>query len=158
MRPIGRLPANGSGPGWWFLGCHGGAGTSTLTAAVPGGADAGRYWPVPEPPGYVRVVLVARTHASGLHAARAAAQQWASGALPGGIGLLGLVAIADAPGRLPRPLRDLLHLISGGVPRLWELPWVEDLRLGAPPTNLPAAYKELAADLHRIVNEGQPHV
>jgi hypothetical protein len=75
------------------------------------------------------VVLVARTHASGLRAAQAAARQWASGALPT-VRLLGLIAVADAPGKRPRALRELLELISGGVPQTWELPWVEALRLG----------------------------
>jgi hypothetical protein len=71
--------------------------------------------------------------------------------------LLGLVAVADAPGRLPRPLRDLLRLVSGGVPRMWEMPWVESWRLGDPPTpsTLPPAYAQLAADLRHIVTGGR---
>src|SRR5689334_22419876 len=73
----GRLPVirvnpgvyfGSAAPSWWFLGCHGGAGASTLNAAILGGVDAGRYWPVPEPPGISRVVLAARTHAQGLRA------------------------------------------------------------------------------------------
>ncbi|WP_067067576.1 DUF6668 family protein [Carbonactinospora thermoautotrophica] len=125
---------------------------STLAATIPGGVDAARAWPAPPPPGSARVVLVARTHAAGLRAAQAAARQWASGTLPPGIHLLGLVLIADAPGRLPRPLRDLVRLISGGVPRTWLLPWVEALRLGEPPSRvaLPAEYTRLATDLHHI--------
>lgn len=156
IRRMGPVGYNGGpGPGWWWLGCHGGSGTSTLTAAVSGGADAGRYWPVPDAPGTARVVLVTRTHAHGLRAAQAAARQWASGALPG-VRLLGLVAVADAPGRLPRPLRELLSLISGGVPHLWELPWVEPLRLGEPPqqVQLPSSFAALAASLNEIVTGG----
>lgn len=128
-----------------------------MNAAIPGGADAGRYWPVPEPPGRTRVVLIARTHASGLRAAQAAARQWASGALGGGVHLLGLVVVADAPGRLPRPLRDLLGLVSGGLPHVWEMPWVEAWRLGDPPvpSQLPTAYARLAADLQHILTGGQ---
>jgi hypothetical protein len=100
------------------------------------------------------VLLVARTHASGLCAAQAAARQWAAGALPN-VRLLGLVAIADAPGKLPKPLKDLLRLISGGVPRLWELPWSEALRLGDPPgqARLPSAYARLAQDLDKVISE-----
>ena len=143
-------------PASWWLGCHGGAGTSTLAAALPSGADAGRYWPVLDPPAVTRVVLVARTHAYGLRAAQMAARQWASGMLPGHVQLLGMVVIADAPGRLPKPLRELLRLISGGVPRTWELPWVEALRLGDPPgqIQLPAPFEELAHSLHQIVSGG----
>jgi hypothetical protein len=100
------------------------------------------------------VLLVARSHASGLSAAQAAARQWAAGVLPN-VRLLGLVVVADAPGKLPKPLKDLLRLISGGVPRTWELPWVEALRLGDPPdqVKLPSAYTRLTQDLNRIVSE-----
>jgi hypothetical protein len=56
---------------FWWLGVHGGAGVSTLTQLIPGGADAFRRWPAPAvhggPPG---VVLVCRTHARGMLAAR----------------------------------------------------------------------------------------
>jgi hypothetical protein len=100
------------------------------------------------------VLLVARTHAFGLCAAQAAARQWAAGVLPG-VRLLGLVAVADAPGKLPKPLKDLLRLISGGVPQVWELPWVEALRLGTPPeqVRLPSPYARLTQDLNRIISE-----
>jgi hypothetical protein len=100
------------------------------------------------------VLLVARSHASGLCAAQAAARQWAAGVLPY-VRLLGLVVIADAPGKRPKPLSELVRLISGGVPQLWELPWVEALRLGENPdqTKLPSAYSRLANDLNRMVSE-----
>jgi hypothetical protein len=100
------------------------------------------------------VLLVARSHAAGLCAAQAAARQWAAGVLPH-VRLLGLVVVADAPGKLPKPLRDLLRLISGGVPQVWELPWVEALRLGDPPdqARLPSAYARLEQDLKRIISE-----
>lgn len=156
--PVHRLGTalhQGGGPPWWFLGCHGGAGSTTLTAAVPGGMDSGRYWPVPDAPAYTNVVLVARSHASGLRAAQAAAWQWATGVLPT-VRLLGLAVIADAPGRRPKPLKDLLNLISGGVPKVWDLPWVEALRLGDPPNEapLPPAFTTMAADLQEIVTGG----
>lgn len=155
-RPIGPGIYQRPGPPWWFLGCHGGAGADTVHAAIPGGVNAGRYWPIPTPPHQARIVLVTRSHASGLRAAQAAAQQWVSGSLGGGVRLLGLAVVADAPGRLPRPLRDLLGLISGGLPRVWQLPWVEAWRLGDPPDpeQLPAAYARLAADLHQLVTGG----
>jgi len=132
------------------VGCHGGAGVSTLATALPGGRAAGQVWP--DSPAGARVVLVARTHAAGLQAAQRAAAHWASGTLPPGIDLVGLVAVADAPGRLPRPLRELLDLVGGGLPRVWPLPWIEALRLGEPPDHavLPRAYRLLAADLARL--------
>ncbi|MFG2084860.1 DUF6668 family protein [Spirillospora sp. NPDC048824] len=151
---LGLAGYSGPGPALWISSCHGGAGASTLAALIPFGRSTGRYWPAPEPPGQARVILVARTHAVGLRAAQAAAGQWAAGVLPN-VRLLGLVAIADAPGKLPKPLKDLLRLISGGVPQVWELPWVEALRLGDPPeqVRLPSAYARLAQDLNRIISE-----
>ncbi|WP_062436419.1 hypothetical protein [Herbidospora daliensis] len=94
------------------------------------------------------MVLVARTHASGLRAAQAAARQWSAAAVPEGVTVLGLVAVADAPGRLPRPLRELLPLVGDGLPQVWELPWVEPLRHGDPhvAASLPRAFAA-AADL-----------
>ncbi|MBO8195035.1 hypothetical protein ITI46_25770 [Streptomyces oryzae] len=137
-----------TGQGWWWLGVHGGAGVTTLGQAVPGGLDAGRAWPTagePQP-----VVFVARSSASGLKAVQNAARQWAS-QLVTGVELLGLVVVADAPGRRPRALRDLLSLVSGTVPRLWEIPWVEEWRLGEPPSaHLPKECAPLARDLTRL--------
>ena len=46
--------------------------------------------------------------------------------------LHGLVLIADAPGKLPKPLKDFAQVVSGAVPRVWHLPWVEAWRLGEP--------------------------
>jgi hypothetical protein len=162
LLPIRRIPPEADqhpgkfGPPWWWLGCHGGAGTSTLAAAIPGGGDGGRYWPVAAP-AITRVVLVARTHAYGLGAAQMAARQWASGGLPHHVRLLGMAVVADAPGRLPKPLREFLRLVSGGVPQTWEIPWVEALRFGAPPSQaqLPAPFGELATELHQIVSGGE---
>jgi hypothetical protein len=78
----------------------------------------------------VACVLLARTSATGLLAARAALRQWAAGDAP--VELAGLVLLADAPGRLPGPLRDLAALVAGGAPRCWSIPWVEAWRLGEP--------------------------
>ncbi|KAB2385936.1 hypothetical protein F9B16_09040 [Actinomadura montaniterrae] len=111
---------------------------------------------MPTSDGQAQVLLVARSHASGLCAAQAATHQWAAGALPN-VRLLGLVVIADAPGKRPKPLNELLRLISGGVPKLWELPWIEALRLGIPPNQvrLPPAYLRLIRDLDHELTEEQ---
>lgn len=152
--PLGLAGYSGPGPDLWLSSCHGGAGTSTLAALISRGGSAGRYWPTPAPPDQARVLLVARGHATGLCAAQAAARQWAAGVLPG-VRLVGLAVVADAPGKRPKPLKDLLQLISGGVPKVWELPWVEALRLGDPPdqAKLPSAYTRLTQDLNRIISE-----
>jgi len=114
---------------WWF-GTHGGAGETTLAAFVTGSRAADHAWPLPRDVDDLQpVVLVARTSVRGLESARVAATQWAAGDVLG-VDLLGLVLMADAPGRLPRALRDLSQLVGGGVPRVWTVPWVEAWRSG----------------------------
>jgi len=115
----------------WWLGVHGGAGESTLSATVPGSRSAGHAWPITPDGSRSNVVLVARSNANGLAAAQRAATEWASGSLPT-VRLLGLVIIADSRGKLPKPLRDLAQVVSGGVPQVWQVPWVEAWRLGEP--------------------------
>ncbi|WP_203234023.1 DUF6668 family protein [Actinomyces sp. 565] len=151
----GRLPSCDR-PGdvaLWWVGAHGGAGESTLSALVPEWRGGGHCWPRPPDNERARVVLVSRSSAYGLQAAQSAATQWAAGAVPY-VELLGLVIIADAPGRLPRPLRDLAQVVGGGVPRAWQLPWVEAWRLGEPPeqTESPRAVRRLIKDLHLLIN------
>ena len=110
----------------WVVGAHGGAGESTLAALVDGWLAAEHAWPdAPQP---APCVLTARTSAGGLLAAQAALRQWAAGDTP--VHLTGLVLLADAPGSLPRPLRDLAGLVAGGAPRCWSIPWIEQWRLG----------------------------
>ena len=134
----------------WWLGVHGGAGESTLAALAPGTRPADHAWPIPVRPGTThRVVLVARANYSGLTAAQRAATEWASNTLGDSVQLLGLVLVADAPGRRPKVLRELEQVIAGGVPRVWQLPWVEAWRLGpaAVGDQLPKEFRELFAGL-----------
>lgn len=113
----------------WWLGVHGGAGESALCHLLPGSRSADHAWPIVHDGSKANVVLVARSNAHGLMAAQQAATDWASSSLPT-INLLGLVIVADAPGKLPKLLRDLAQVVSGGVPTVWHLPWVESWRLG----------------------------
>jgi hypothetical protein len=135
----------------WWLGAHGGAGESTLEELFSGSRAAGHSWPVAaagEPP--VRVVLVARTHAHGLRAAQRAIREWAAGEVQ--VLLLGLVLMADAPGRLPRRLRELAGLVAGGVPAVWPVPWIEAWRVGEPPGpgNAPKVVGRLLEELRAM--------
>ena len=146
-----RQLASGERAAVWWLGAHGGAGESTLEELFSGSLAAGHAWPlapVGEPA--VNVVLLARTHARGLRAAQHAIREWAAGNVP--VRLLGLVLIADAPCRLPHPLRQLADLIAGGVPAVWSLPWVEEWRVGdAPgPGNAPKVLRRLLEDLRAM--------
>jgi hypothetical protein len=130
--PWRSVESDGPPVALWWVGVHGGAGETTLEQLLEGSRANGHAWPHTDestavlPP----VILVARTSACGLRAAQLAATDWAAGNVP--VQLHGLVLIADAPGRLPKPLRDFAQVVGGGVPRVWRLPWVESWRLGEP--------------------------
>jgi hypothetical protein len=111
---------------------------------LPGGADAHRWWPDPARGGPSAVILVCRTHLVGLERARDAAAQWTAADVPAGVRLAGAVAVADAPGRLDRIQTEALRMLDVVVPRLWSVPWLDDLRclafgekLPLPPSLLP---------------------
>lgn len=141
-----------STPSLWVLGVHGGAGESVIAGLVPEWEAAGHAWPRPVEGAGAPVLLVTRTHMRGLLAARAAATQWAAGIVPQAH-VLGLVLIADAPGRLPRALRDLAQVVSGGVPRAWTVPWIESWRLGESPalSAAPRAARRMVDEVHGII-------
>jgi hypothetical protein len=146
-----REVAGGEHAAVWWLGAHGGAGESTLEELFAGSRAAGHAWPlVPAGEPAARVVLVARTHAHGLKAAQLAIRDWTAGGVP--VQLLGLVLIADAPGRLPHALRQLAGLIAGGAPAVWSLPWIEAWRVGDPPgpANAPKVVHRLLEDLRAM--------
>ena len=131
-----------------LLGAHGGAGVSCLLRAGLDGVavDAGRRWPRAG-----AVVLVARTSTSGLEWARDLARQHASGTTHA-VDLLGLVLVADAPGRLPARTAALRDLVCGAFARTWHLPWLEEWRVAAATEPLPLhpAVQQLAAELARM--------
>lgn len=139
----------------WWLGVHGGAGESSLAALVPEWRAADHGWPRPPGSAPARVVLTARSNMRGLRAAQTAATQWASGIVPH-VEVLGLVIVSDAPGRLPRPLREFAQLVSGGLPRTWTVPWIDSWRLGETPTlpDSPRAVRRLVDELHAILEPG----
>lgn len=112
----------------WVIGVHGGAGETTVSRLIPGSRPTQHAWPETEPPAPVaHALLVCRSDRHGLEMARKALIEWASPLSPR-LELLGLAVLADAPGKLPRSLQDLLGIIGGGAPRLWFLPWVEAWR------------------------------
>ncbi len=141
----------------WWLGAHGGAGESTLEELFSGSRAADHSWPLSAANvAPARVVLVARTHARGLRAAQSAIREWAGGDV--GVLLMGLVLMADAPGRLPRGLRQLADLIAGGVPAVWSLPWIEAWRVGETPAphNAPKVARQLLEDLRAMTETAAP--
>lgn len=99
-------------------------------------------------------MLVARTNLTGLVAAQVALGQWASPATRPPVRLLGLVLLADAPGKLSRPLRDFTALIAGGAPATWNVGWVEAWRTDpVDPSTAPSSLTRMVADLHRLATE-----
>ncbi|MDG9720690.1 DUF6668 family protein [Streptomyces sp. DH24] len=109
-----------------WVATHGGAGATTL-AAVYGGHDCGHAWPGPDDPS--SVLLVARTHATGLESAVRAVEAFRRGQTPPGLDLDAVVLVADAPGRLPRPLAQRVRTIESAVD-VHRVPWVPAWRLG----------------------------
>ena len=139
----GRSPGGDRAGGYWaWAGAHGGAGTTTLCEAVPGGADFGRSLPEEAGRPGLPAVVVCRSNAKGLAAAREAARRAASL----GTRVLGLVVVADMPERRrPKPLAEALYLTRGAYEETWEVPWVPAWRFGeAPaPANSPPQVREL---------------
>jgi len=144
-------------PGWFWLGAHGGAGVTTLAlasadddASAQGwGLDAERAWPLVSQEPSRWVVVVARTHMSGLLRAREMGELAREGAVPEGTDLLGVALVADAPGGWPQELVDTAAGLAALYPRVWTVPYIEQLRLlsdGEPPP----AHPGLTDVIHQI--------
>ncbi|MGI5347335.1 DUF6668 family protein [Streptomyces sp. CA-250714] len=145
-------PEHGGGSVAW-VGAHGGAGTSTLAELV-GGMDLERRWPDPAQGEPRHVLLVARTHGTGLRAASRALEALNEGTPPGGVELLALVLVADAPGRLPFQLGQRIRVLRS-VAEVHRVPWVPawrgEKREGKPPKAVRAL-----AELAGTVPDGPP--
>ncbi|MGC5031233.1 DUF6668 family protein [Micromonospora sp. DT229] len=129
------------GIGW--IGAHGGAGTTTL-AGLLGGTDIGCRWPDPALAEPARVMVVGRTDLAGLRAVSRALHALREGRHPAGMRLVGVVLIADAPGRLPAPLLGRIRLLRSIAP-VHRVPWIPCLRVGAEPKRLGRQLDRIAA-------------
>lgn len=148
--PAVRLPARDVAPvdRPWLVGVTGGAGASTL-AVLLGLPECPRAWPVSDD--REQVLLVARSNHAGIAATRTAASEWASGIAA--VDVIGVVFVADAPGRLPPPLARQIRITASVLPRSWRLPWVSAWRAGPPdPDRMPAAVSRLRIELSTITN------
>lgn len=132
----------------WVLGTHGGAAESTMAQLLRGNETRHR-WPDTDPA--PAVLLTARTHARGLLAAQMAMRAWAAGQTPH-VRLVGLVLVADAPGRLPRQLADLAEVISGGVPHAWHIPWVDQYRIDLDPADTPSQVRKVLSEINTVLD------
>jgi hypothetical protein len=133
----------------WVVGTHGGAAESTVAVLVGGTATTHRW---PDSPIAPAVLLTARSYARGLGAAQMAMRAWAAGQTPH-IRLLGLVIVADAPGRLPKPLSNLSEVLRGGVPHLWQIPWVDQYRLGVDPADPPRQVRKVLTEINAVLTD-----
>lgn len=135
----------------WVVGAHGGSGESTVAELDAAWQAAGHAWPELPTGSPAACIVVARTNVRGLYAARTALTQWAASGAGESARLLGLVLIADAPGKLPPPIRDLATVVGGGAPRVWSIPWVETWRLGDPVTErVPRPVSKLVSQLRSL--------
>ena len=134
--PVIAVPPHLTGSNWpwlWWVGCHGGAGVTTLTQVTGIGADGGMAWPAPAPDSPTAVViLVCRATARGTWAATGAVEQSNSGNIPPNIHLAGVVTIPASGQRPPRIATERLRLLAGWAPALWRVGWVEDLATDDP--------------------------
>ncbi|GIJ25001.1 hypothetical protein Vqi01_01630 [Micromonospora qiuiae] len=135
-----RGSLSGDGIGW--IGAHGGAGATTL-ARLLGGTDIGCRWPDPALAEPALVMVVGRTNSDGLRAVSRALHALREGRHPAGMRLLGVVLIADAPGRLPPPLLGRIRLLRSIAP-VHRLPWIPSYRVGEQPKRPPRQLSRLA--------------
>ncbi|WP_367318314.1 DUF6668 family protein [Streptomyces sp. HUAS ZL42] len=143
--PAGRAPSASRGHQVAWVTAHGGSGASTL-ARVLGGADIGSRWPDPARGEPGRVLLVARTHNAGMRAASQALNALRKGEHPAGVQLLAVVLVADAPGRLPRPLGRRVRVLRSAA-EVHRVPWIPAWRLGEEADQLPRAVRALARSI-----------
>lgn len=136
----------------WVVGVHGGAGESTVTRLIDGSRSTQHTWPESEDAGMPpRVLLVCRSNMNGLESAQRALIEWTS-PQPPDVELLGLAVLADAPGKLPRELRDFASIVGGGAPRSWHLPWVDAWRTGdVAPEQLSRETRKFSTELNSLL-------
>lgn len=135
-----------------LVGAHGGAGTTTI-AELTGLVDGGHAWPVSAPVPN-RVLVVAKTNMTGLQAAQAAALRVFSGAIRG-VEIVGVVLVADVPGRrMPRELVEMTTAIRAAFPLLIHIEWVNELRLGKIPSRLPGRVSRAIEEIDALNRAG----
>ncbi|WP_329010630.1 hypothetical protein OG271_28380 [Micromonospora rifamycinica] len=134
-----RRSLSEAGLGW--IAAHGGAGATTLSR-IFGGTDLGCRWPDAARAEPATVMLVGRTDAEGMRAVSRALNALREGRHPPGMRLVGLVLLADAPGRLPPPLARRIRVLRSVTP-VHRVPWIPAWRLGQQPARAPRALEKL---------------
>ena len=112
-------------PAVWLVAAHGGAGVTSLSHVWEPMGDAGQQWPAADE--HPWCVVVCRSTKTGLEKAhQAVLQAWAD--RTGGCEVLGVVVVADAPGKLPKSLARKIAVIEEIV-EIWHVPYLAELRL-----------------------------
>jgi hypothetical protein len=145
--PIPAQPPAAQEAAVTLLGTHGGSGAGCLSALLPR-ADLGeKGWSCA---GIHPVVLVCRSSHRGLTSAQDHAREHRDGDCGRNVPLLGAVVVAASPGRVPTPLRRLEQLLSGALPVLGHVPWMDAWRLGParPLEQQPAWLTNLSASIN----------
>ncbi|MCQ9334512.1 hypothetical protein NQ042_10590 [Corynebacterium phoceense] len=109
----------------WLIAAHGGAGATFLARSLAPFGDAGQFWPVKDK--YPWCVVVARTTRTGLEAAHDLVLQEQSNK-SGGCRVLGIILVADAPGKTPKSIEQRISVLEKTVPTIWRVGYFEDWR------------------------------
>lgn len=132
----------------WWLGCHGGAGTSTTQTLAGIGIDCGTYighrnWTQDE----AGIVLVCRSTAAGTAAAMHVLGYCDDPDHPSPP-LLGVAVIADCARKPPKVVTERLKIWRGSM-SVWHLDFIEALRSVSDPREVgrPPQYAAMAAEL-----------
>lgn len=115
---------SGRAPVAWAVAAHGGAGATTLGRVLAPVGDAGSQWPVHDE--FTYCVVVCRSTRTGLDAAQSAVLQAQSGHAAQ-CQVLGVVIVADAPGRVPKPLVRR-ELVLEELSTVWRVPYLSGIR------------------------------
>jgi hypothetical protein len=185
--PIAEQPLHqdeGFSPLVWLVGAHGGAGTTSLAHAVAAFGDAGQQWPAEDE--YPWSVIVARTTREGLEAAHDTALQAQAGK-SGDCKVLGVILVADAPGKIPKAIEQRMTVLERVVPTIWTVDyhpsWRESLTKDRPqwsplddapepvekkwwqknktddiPDTIPAAVQEMAEEIIDRARQAHKHI
>ena len=160
--PVPLTPSTSTSP-LRVVAAHGGAGATTLCELLGNtlASDGGGKWPqahawVPESV-HGRVLLAARSHRAGLLAARETLTAWHAGAYVGGLELLGILLVDDAP-RLTKGQIAEIKSLTAMAPRGWHMPWQESLRMTAPAdASLSARAKWTLSRVRHHATQGGAH-
>lgn len=151
--PVAEEPINtqaGVRPLAWLVGCHGGAGVSTLEAVFAPLTSTGQVIPAANDP--ATVILVAEVSKRGLRAAHKAVLQFETDDA-GGAHLAGVMLVHRTPGKTPKALTGDLERLTEATPggNVWNVPffseWVTTTADGLPewePGYEPPARKKLS--------------